>query len=185
MSDQHAFKAVPTRAALLLKNKPTFTATVFEEPKTQSETRREQKPETIIKRDKPLSSNNTPNKKDDLEFDIKRARHEVINFALNGVQAKNKKKMQLVQAIKLGAKAPKKPCKNYKELLGEKKRLKQIREERQKFHQLGKNQTGAASVRCSIRKNVAAAKRKNNKKAPVNHISKNYGVVNPKLGKKK
>ncbi|XP_055912208.1 uncharacterized protein LOC129946153 [Eupeodes corollae] len=185
MNDNKELKIVPTRAAMLLKNKAVFKATVFEEPKSQPKTN-EQKPEANKREhEKTISSNNLPKKKDDMEFDIKRARHEVINFALNGVQAKNKKKMQIVQAIKLGAKPPKKACKNYKELLDEKKRLKQIREERQKFHQLGKNQTGAASVRCSIRKNVAAAKQKNNKKAPVNHISKNYGVVNPKLGRKK
>lgn len=122
-----------------------------------------------------LSNNN--------EFDIKKARHEVLNFAMNNQRVqKNQKKMLTYQLVKLGAKPPKKQEKNYKQLLDERKRLKDIREERKKFCQLGKNQAGAASVKC---RSKSKQEKQAKKRAPVSSIDRFYGVVKPNLKKSK
>lgn len=55
------------------------------------------------------------------EFDIKRARHDVIRFGASGLDAKEKKNAQIALAVKLGAKPPKKVHKNLKEFHEERK----------------------------------------------------------------
>ncbi|KAI8118857.1 hypothetical protein CVS40_9580 [Lucilia cuprina] len=179
MNTSSEFKPVLTKAALALQNKQKeFKAIVFEEPKASTTIT----PQDDSKRIKKNNSDKTP-AEDENEFDIKKARHEVLNFAMNNQRVqKNKKKMLIYQMVQLGAKPPKKAYKNYKELLDERKRLKNIREERKKLHQLGKNQTGAASVKCRSKTKI---EKQNKKRAPVAAIDQHYGVVKPKFKKRK
>lgn len=180
------FEPVPTRAALAMQQKNkinSFHATVFEEPKRSVGDDERELNGTPLRKSNKVKESMQGNKNEPLEFDIKKARHEVLNFAMSNQRTlKNKRKMQIFQAVKLGAKPQKKPYKNYKELLDERKRLKTIREERKKFHQLGKNQTGAASVKC---KSKTKLEKQQKKRAPVASIAQNYGVVKSKLKKKK
>lgn len=171
------FKPVLTKAALALKNKQKeFKALVFEEPKTAAFN-----VEDILQPKFKKSLKKTPEEEN--EFDIKKARHEVLNFAMNNQRIqKNQKKMQIFQMVKLGAKPPKKSYKNYKDLLDERKRLKEIREQRKRFHQLGKNQTGAASVKCRSKTKL---EKQTKKRQPVAAIDQHYGVVKPKFKKRK
>ncbi|XP_013099967.2 uncharacterized protein LOC106082162 [Stomoxys calcitrans] len=180
MNGTTAFEPVPTKAALALKNKQRteFKALIFEEPKINRDFELNQP--LVTKKNK--ISNSRPDE-DGNAFDIKKARHEVINFAMNNQRIqKNQKKMQIFQMVQLGAKPPKKEHKNYKELLDEKRRLKDIREARKKFHQLGKNQTGAASVKCRSKTKI---EKQSKKRVPVSSIDQHYGVARPKLKKKK
>lgn len=187
MSDD-LLDVVPTRAAL--QKQSSFKATVFESrkadhPKPLKQQQPESEPEDDeddIFSDKPRRK---PTKKteDDTEFNIKKARHEVINFAMSGFRnEKHKKKTEIALAVKLGARAPTKVYKNYKQLLLEKKNLKNVREERKKFHQLGKTQTGLASVKC---KSKTQKGKDSKKRAPVSNIGNHYGVPNPKFKSKK
>ncbi|KAL5276415.1 hypothetical protein ACFFRR_001940 [Megaselia abdita] len=191
MSDD-LLEVVPTRAALL-KQSSSFKATVFESrkadnnrPPKQQKPKEESEPEDDddIFSDRPRKRKPV-NKEDDTEFNIKKARHEVINFAISGGgfrNEKHKKKTEIALAVKLGARAPPKVYKNYKQLLQEKKNLKNVREERKKFHQLGKTQTGLASVKC---KSKTQKGKDSKKRAPVSNIANHYGVPNPKFKTKK
>ncbi|CAH0553338.1 unnamed protein product [Brassicogethes aeneus] len=76
------------------------------------------------------------------EFNIKQAKHEVMQFGMSGFTSKRKEAAKLQLAIKLGAKPPKSKYKNYKELLVEKKREKNRESKVNKFQQLGKNSVG-------------------------------------------
>ncbi|ALC49426.1 CG1738 [Drosophila busckii] len=178
------FKPVLTRAALALKksdDSSEFKALVFQEPQPGSATNSTgtDKPEDPSK---PKSTQGKTEKPADNEFDIKKARQEVLNFARSNQRTiKNKRKMEIFQLVKLGAKPPKKQYKNYKELQAERKRLKDIREDRKKFHQLGKNQAGAASVKC---KSKYKQNKTEKKRAPVANISQHYGKAQPKLKEK-
>ncbi|XP_001354885.1 uncharacterized protein C1orf131 [Drosophila pseudoobscura] len=187
MNISEDFKPVPTRAALAAQKKQAtceFKALVFHEPQSQSKAtsnpdkqqeKSERRPHKSAGTDKDSSTNP--------EFDIKKARHEVLNFAMSNQRVtKNKRKMEIFQLIKLGAKPPKKAARNYKELKDERQRLKNIREERKKFHQLGKNQAGAASVKCRSKNNE---ERKQKKRAPVSNIDQHYGKAQPKFKKRK
>lgn len=181
---ESTFQPVLTKAALALQNKQKseYKALVFEEPKPAAGAKRIDEPLGSPKKKK-RQPDNSSSKEDENEFDIKKARHEVLNFAMNNQRVqKNQKKMQIFQMIQLGAKPPKKAYRNYKELLDERRRLKEIREERKKFHQLGKNQTGAASVKCRSKSKIEKLSKK---RAPVSSIDRHYGVVKPKLKKNK
>lgn len=173
------FKPVLTRAALSLKksaDEAEFKALVFQEPQATITTNKPEKLSTDSSTGK--TTNVKRPKEEDNEFDIKKARQEVLNFAISNQRTiKNKRKMEIFQLVKLGAKPPKKAYKNYKELKAERKRLQEIREERKKFHQLGKNQTGAASVKCN-------KKTKEKRRAPVANISQHYGKAEPKFKKR-
>ncbi|XP_065363137.1 uncharacterized protein C1orf131 [Calliphora vicina] len=180
MNVSSEYKPVLTKAALALQNKQKeFKALVFEEPKGPITPPEETTANKFIKK----KSFGKTEPEEDNEFDIKKARHEVLNFAMNNQRVqKNQKKMLIYQMVKLGAKPPKKAYKNYKDLLDERKRLKDIREERKKFHQLGKNQTGAASVKCRSKTKMDKQAKK---RAPVAAIDQHYGVVKPKFKKRK
>ncbi|XP_030380809.1 uncharacterized protein C1orf131 [Scaptodrosophila lebanonensis] len=181
------FKPIPTRAALALQKmgqdtntSSAFTALVFQEPK--STTKRPQKETPDAPSRKPNTAKDTPGSTQP-EFDIKKARNEVLNFAMSNQRViKNKRKMEIFKLVKLGMKPPKKEYKNYKELQAERKRLRDIREERKKFHQLGKNQTGAASVKCRSRTKLEHSKKK---RMPVANIDEHYGKAQTKFKKKK
>ncbi|XP_023174451.1 uncharacterized protein C1orf131 [Drosophila hydei] len=174
------FKPVLTRAALALKKTSEdtgFKALVFQEPQATFTTNKLEKPATGNGKGKTTDGDKSK-KEDDNEFDIKKARQEVLNFAISNQRTiKNKRKMEIFQLVKLGAKPPKKEYKNYKELKAERKRLQDTRDARKKFHQLGKNQTGAASVKCN-------KKTKEKRRAPVANIGQHYGKAQPKLKKR-
>jgi len=178
------FKPVLTRAALALKkneDKTDFTAIVFQEPQAPKAPTKEIKTSTTV------GFEGVPPKKTgkdtDNEFDMKKARHEVLNFAMSNQRTiKNKRKMEIFQLIKLGAKPPKKEYKNYKDLKAERQRLKDNREQRKKFHQLGKNQAGAASVKCKTSQTQRNQLQK--KRAPVANIGQHYGKAKPKFKKR-
>ncbi|KAH8411520.1 hypothetical protein KR215_005780 [Drosophila sulfurigaster] len=174
------FKPVPTRAALALQksaNKTEFTALVFQEPQAAATTKTNTTGEGAE-----ATTTNAKDTKTDNEFDMKRARHEVLNFAMaNQRTSKNKRKMEIFQLIKLGAKPPKKAYKNYKDLKAERQRLQDIREQRKKFHQLGKNQAGAASVKCTTK---TQRNQRDKKRAPVANIGQHYGKAETKLKKR-
>jgi Domain of unknown function (DUF4602) len=51
---------------------------------------------------------------------------QVINFGLSGLGTADKKSAQIALAIKLGAKAPKQKPRNYKEILEEKRKQKEM-----------------------------------------------------------
>ncbi|KAH8386960.1 hypothetical protein KR093_003762 [Drosophila rubida] len=177
------FKPVPTRAALALQksaDKTQFTALVFQEPQGATTTTKTNTTGEGV--GGVQDTTNAKNSNNDNEFDMKRARHEVLNFAMaNQRTIKNKRKMEIFQLIKLGAKPPKKACKNYKELKAERQRLQDNREQRKKFHQLGKNQAGAASVKCTTK---TQRKQRDKKRTPVANIGQHYGKAQPKFKKR-
>lgn len=173
MSSDDLLDKVPTKASLF--NQSNFKATVFVPEIADQPKPLQQKKST--KQLEPESEN------DDDGFDIKKARHEIINFALSGYRnQKHKRKTEITLAVKLGAKPPPKPYKNYKQLIMERKNLKNVREERKKFSQLGKTQTGLASVKC---KSKTQKEKDGKKRAPVSNIGNHYGVANPKFKTKK
>jgi len=186
MNVSEDFQPVPTRAALALQKKQgnsDFQALVFQEPQAATKSGSKRKDEgSKSESQKPHKTKEAGNELNP-EFDIKKARHEVLNFAMKNQRViKNKTKMEMFQLVKLGAKPLRKQVKNYKELKDERQRLKNIREERKKFHQLGKNQAGAASVKC---RSKSQKERNDKKRAPVSQIDQHYGKAQPKFKTKK
>ncbi|CAL1265333.1 unnamed protein product [Larinioides sclopetarius] len=59
------------------------------------------------------------------EFNIKRARYEVMRFGLSGFDKEKQKRDKISMAIRLGAKPPKKEYVNYKQLMEQKKKEKE------------------------------------------------------------
>ncbi|CRK89354.1 CLUMA_CG003112, isoform A [Clunio marinus] len=72
--------------------------------------------------DGPKKKKTKRNKK---EVTLESARREIINFGISGSSASEKLDLNQQLAIKLGAKPPKKPARNYKEILEEKRNLKE------------------------------------------------------------
>lgn len=161
---------IPTKAALAKKSASLdHKLTVFESHKPKSLTT---KKFSDKHEDKQLNV-------DKNIFDIKRAKHEVFRFGTAGLESKDKEVAKIALAVKLGAKPPKNKCKNYKDLLAEKKLLKEKERENDLLWSVGKNAQGGASVTYRQTK-TANKKRKLN--APINQ---HYGVVNPKIKRKK
>ncbi|KAF7285375.1 hypothetical protein GWI33_010774 [Rhynchophorus ferrugineus] len=75
-------------------------------------------------------------------FDVRKMKHEIVKFSIEGFDKEKKEEVKRNLAIKLGAKPPRNKRKNYKQLLIEKKREKKKLEAQQKFQQLGKNAIG-------------------------------------------
>ncbi|GFY48438.1 uncharacterized protein TNIN_194161 [Trichonephila inaurata madagascariensis] len=61
------------------------------------------------------------------EFNIKRARYEVMKFGISGFDKERQKQDKIALAIRLGAKPPKKEYTNYKVLMEQKKKQKEER----------------------------------------------------------
>ncbi|KAH8304478.1 uncharacterized protein [Drosophila kikkawai] len=188
MNVSEDFKPVPTKAALALQKKQQasseFKALVFQEPQYLPKSKSDSKP-LDQEESQPKAAHKIKEAGMELnpEFDIKKARHEILNFATRNQRViKNKRKMEMFQLAKLGAKPLKKPARNYKELKDERQRLHNIREERKKFHQLGKNQAGAASVKCRTK---GQKERNQKKRAPVSAIDQHYGKAQPKFKARK
>ncbi|XP_054715689.1 uncharacterized protein C1orf131 homolog [Uloborus diversus] len=66
-------------------------------------------------------------------FNIKRARYEVIRFGMSGFDKEKHLNAKIAMAIRLGAKPPKKPNINYKELMKMKKEQKTNENEQRKY----------------------------------------------------
>ncbi|XP_037917263.1 uncharacterized protein C1orf131 homolog [Hermetia illucens] len=197
MADGELLDIVPTRAMLQKGAKTVdFKATVFDTksrnslksigPKPPHTAEHQQKPNYSDDEfgedfDDDLSEQKRrkPKRKDDTEFDMKRARHEVIRFGSSGFETQDKKRAQIALAVKLGARPPRNEYKNYKDLIAEKRQAKAQKESEQRMLQLGKNQVGVASVRCQPKKGLQKRRR------DLGDISQHYGVTKPKLFKKK
>lgn len=119
-------------------------------------------------------------KDDDNIFNLKRARKEVINYGIAGMEKDKKIDAQIALAIKLGAKPPKSKYVNYKEWKAEKK--------------IATQSAGVAvdSKKQFVPGNYGAtqsylnSKQKRKQKTVVSgDVLKHYGVANPKIGKKK
>ncbi|KAK5650913.1 hypothetical protein RI129_001942 [Pyrocoelia pectoralis] len=110
------------------------------------------------KKIKPTTSTSSPtskSKKNDF-FDVKKARYEVLKFGISGFEQHKKEEAKIRLAIKLGAKPPKNKYKNYKALLEERKKEKEMKDDNLKFQQLGKDQQGKSLVKTkkAHRKNI-------------------------------
>ncbi|KAB0799208.1 hypothetical protein PPYR_07088 [Photinus pyralis] len=111
------------------------------------------------KKQKQTSSSSSPTTKNEKSnvFDIKKARYEVLKFGISGLDHNKKQEAQIRLAIKLGAKPPKNKYKNYKELLEERKKEKEVNDSNLRFQQLGKDEQGKSLVKIKKskrRKNV-------------------------------
>lgn len=115
---------------------------------------------------------------DNPEFDLKRAKRDVINFGISAFESKDKAAAKTTMAIKLGARPPKGPYINYKELLAEKRRQREDATEKSTMQQLGKNAQGNASV------TYRALQKTRKRKLNGQQITRNYGVVKPKINTK-
>ncbi|XP_062565515.1 uncharacterized protein C1orf131 homolog [Armigeres subalbatus] len=106
-------------------------------------------------------------------FDISRARKEVINYGISGLDRETKHEAKVALAIKLGAKPPKNQYRNYKEILEERKREKfdADRESRRR-----KGQSYGA-----VRSYQQQKQRVRQKASNPNSVTKHYGIVNPKM----
>lgn len=158
---------IPTKAALAKKSESLnqFRCTTFESHKPKQKS----------------LANKKLNAVDSLKniFDIKRAKHEVFRFGTSGMESKDKEVAKIALAVKLGAKPAKSQYKNYKDLLAEKKVSKQKEREDEALWTVGKNAQGGASV---TYKQIKSANKKRKLNAPINQ---HYGVVNPKIVKRK
>lgn len=177
MSADPTLDIVPTRAMLLKKSDVAndFKAVVFETYKSKKGNS-----ESSAAAKKRIANND---KETANEFDMKKIRHEVFNFGISGYDFQDQQKAKIALALKLGAKAPKNLYKNYKELLEENKEAKQRAKEEAYIRTVGKNSSGVATVSCN--KFVKRASKKKKTQSSVGALTQHYGVVNPKIHKKK
>lgn len=174
MSSDTTLDIVPTRAMLLKKNTSApadFKAVVFQAHKPKSKDPR--------RAEKRSSSGG----KDDSGLDLKRTRQEVFNFGITGYDFQDQQKAKIALAVKLGARPPKNEYKNYKELQDELKKAKEKAAEDEYIRTVGKSSSGHATVSCNKLVNRVMKKRKANNN--VGALTQHYGVVNPKIAKKK
>lgn len=118
-----------------------------------------------------------PKKEDPQVFDISRARKEVINYGISGLDRDTKLEAKVALAVKLGAKPPKNPYRNYKELLEERKREKQ-ETDRESRRRKGQSYGAARSYQ-------QQKQRARDKASNPNSVTRHYGVVNPKMDDRK
>lgn len=176
MATDPALEIIPTKAMLLQKEKAAndFKAVIFESHKSK----RSLGTDTTNKRRAAKSD------KDDNGLDMKRVRHEVFNFGISGYNFQDQQKAKIALAVKLGAKPPKNEYKNYKDLQAEIKESKAKEKEDAYIRSVGKNSAGQATVSCNKLVNRFVKKHKNTKNT-VGELTKHYGVVNPRMNRKK
>lgn len=174
---------IPTKAMLYNKNKNcddnSYKAITFESHKKKISVKSKNNFPHASSTTTTTTSKNVIDNIDEVDnfIDMKSARHDVFKFGISGFDSTDKKAAKIALAVKLGAKPPKKVYKNYKELLAEKKSAKLIAEERLKLQKIGKNSMGAAPI--TFKSYQQKRKRK------IGTITEHYGVVNPKINKKK
>lgn len=177
MVEDPSLDIIPTKAMLLKKKEAEkeFKAVVFEtyKPKKSNGTKKF-----------PQKRSTTGKDSDDDGLDMKRVRHEVFNFGISGYNFQDQQKAKVALAVKLGAKPPKNAYKNYKELQAENKEAKTKAKEEAYIRTVGKNSAGMATVSCNKLVNRFVKKTKKNKNS-VGEITKHYGIVNPRIHKKK
>lgn len=177
MSSDQSLDIIPTKA-MLLKQKDAareFKAVVFG-------THKSKKSDGSQKYGSQKHQNASKDDSDGL--DMKRVRHEVFNFGISGYNFQDQQKAKIALAVKLGAKPPKNEFKNYKTLLAENKQAKAKAKEEAYIRTVGKNSAGMATVSCNS-KLVNRFVKKNKTKNTVGALTQHYGVVNPKIHKKK
>lgn len=176
MFEDHTLDIIPTKAMLLKKKEAIsdFKAVVFET----------HKPKKSDGSKKFATKRNGKDSDEDDGLDMKRVRHEVFNFGISGYNFQDQQKAKVALAVKLGAKPPKNEYKNYKELQAEKKASKAKAKEEAYIRSVGKNSAGMATVSCNKLVNRFVKKTKKNKNS-VGELTKHYGIVNPKIHKKK
>ncbi|KAF8794207.1 uncharacterized protein C1orf131 homolog isoform X2 [Argiope bruennichi] len=81
------------------------------------------------------------------EFNIKRARYEVMRFGLSGFDKEKQKRDKISMAIRLGAKPPKKEYVNYKQLIEQKKKEKEEKKAKQTDQYVLKQLKGRKKVK--------------------------------------
>uniref|UniRef100_A0A182ILX1 Uncharacterized protein n=1 Tax=Anopheles atroparvus TaxID=41427 RepID=A0A182ILX1_ANOAO len=192
-----SFVPIATKASFVLKDKAadSFKVTVFEpkkaalqkkkfprsrpEPKKEDEQNSADSEDDIddIFSDAPRKKHRK--KEDPTIFDISKARKEVINFGLSGLDKDSKLQATVALAIKLGAKAPKNKCRNYREILEERKAAKQNEEDRATKCRTGQIAFGATQSYNSYQQ------RKREKQRNPSTIMKHYGVAKPRMEKKR
>lgn len=165
---------VPTRAMLLQKEQAEtqFKAVIHESHKAKQ------------RGPKAAAPKRAAGDKDDDEPDMKRMKNEVFNFGISGYTFQDRQKAKIALAVKLGAKPPKNEYKNYKALQAENKQAKQTAAEDAYIRTVGKNSAGQATVSCNKLVNRFVKKQKNTKNT-VGELTKHYGVVNPRIHRKK
>lgn len=177
MSQDTSLDIIPTKAMLLKKQAAVseFKAVVFETYKS--------KRSDGTKRFAQKQSGPGKDSDDRDALDMKRVRHEVFNFGISGYNFQDQQKAKVALAVKLGAKPPKNQYKNYKELQTENKVAKDKAKEEAYIRTVGKNSAGMATVSCNKLVNRFVKKKKS--KNSVGEITKHYGIVNPRIHKKK
>lgn len=161
-----------TKAMRLSQNSQTqFKATVFESNKS--------KPKASSGSNLKRGSASSASIGDTNEFNLKRAKNEVLHFGISGFDNQDKQAAKLALALRLGAKPPKNEYRNYKELIAEKEQSRKQANEESARLQLGKNAQGGASVTYKRIHNARKKKKLNGQ------ITTHYGVANPKIAKKK
>ncbi|CAK1548107.1 unnamed protein product [Leptosia nina] len=149
---------VLTKAALALKNaEENFQVVKFEAHKPK-------KKAILENQDKVEAGNVSEQKKD---ADLKRIRHEIVRFGMSGFDHTKKEEAKIALAVSLGAKPPKRPYVNYKELMAKRKEEK-VKDQQEK--QLMKSKTILQTV----------SKKKKGTKNDVGHFLSNYGKVQKK-----
>lgn len=158
---------IPTKAALAKKSlsQHEFKCTTFESHKPKQKSLTNKKSNSV---EKPSNI-----------FDIKRSKHEVFKFGTSGLESKDKEVAKIALAMKLGAKPSKNKYVNYKDLLAEKRVQLDRERESEALSRMGKNAQGGAAV---TYKQMKSANKQRKLNAPINQ---HYGVINPKIVKRK
>lgn len=178
MSADPTLDIVPTRAMLLKKStEPTdFKTVVYETHKSKK---------SVGSKSMVSKKGANTGKDDDDGFDMKKARYEVFNFGISGYDFKDQQKAKIALAVKLGAKPPKNAYTNYKDLQAERKQAKERAAEEAYIRTVGKNSSGQATVSCNKFVNRVSRLKKKKANNNVGELTKHYGVINPKIHKKK
>ncbi|XP_044757244.1 uncharacterized protein C1orf131 [Coccinella septempunctata] len=85
-------------------------------------------------------------------FNIKKAKNEMIKFALSDLEGKEKRNAMMQLAIKLGAKPPRRKFRNYKSLIEERKKEKAEEETKEYLRKIGKNSIGESIAKTNLAK---------------------------------
>ncbi|KAJ8921733.1 hypothetical protein NQ315_010643 [Exocentrus adspersus] len=120
---------VPTKGSVLQKEKTIDFQEVSYESYKSAKEKKIGRPQTI-------------KDKAQVDFNIKKAKQEIIKFGMSGFDPHRKEEAEIQLAIKLGAKPPKNKYINYKELQADKRKKQQKEKIRQSLQQLGKNSMG-------------------------------------------
>uniref|UniRef100_A0A2M4C076 Uncharacterized protein n=1 Tax=Anopheles marajoara TaxID=58244 RepID=A0A2M4C076_9DIPT len=192
------FVPIQTKASAVLKEKAEFAVTVFEPKKAalkRKQTARPRPPPPV--QDRKASDDeedddddiddifsDAPRRKpkqkaDPTQFDLAKARKDVINFGISGFGKEDKQQASVALAIKLGAKPPKRKHRNYREILEEKKAAQSKEEDVAAKRRAGQANFGAVQ---SYQKHQ---QRKRDRERNPGAIMKHYGKARPRIGGKR